>query len=120
MCVVSNSSEADEELDGTEAILPLVVGTTGTPPAPPTPPPGPPPPPPPKPAAPAPPPPPEIGARPPNRKGGTLHRRSSSGSDLSYGSEVHKAKLKPFFWDKVAASPSRSMVWNEIISGSFE
>ncbi|CAL1393897.1 unnamed protein product [Linum trigynum] len=31
-----------------------------------------------------------------------------------------KAKLKPFFWDKVMASPNRSMVWHDISSGSFQ
>ncbi|CAI0550492.1 unnamed protein product [Linum tenue] len=33
---------------------------------------------------------------------------------------AQKAKLKPFFWDKVMASPSRSMVWHEISGGSFQ
>ncbi|CAI0460719.1 unnamed protein product, partial [Linum tenue] len=31
-----------------------------------------------------------------------------------------KAKLKPFFWDKVMASPNRSMVWHDISGGSFQ
>ncbi|CAN6457945.1 unnamed protein product [Victoria cruziana] len=31
-----------------------------------------------------------------------------------------KAKLKPFFWDKVLANPSHSMVWHQIREGSFQ
>ncbi|CAN1224303.1 Formin-like protein 5 [Linum grandiflorum] len=31
-----------------------------------------------------------------------------------------KAKLKPFFWDKVMANPDQSMVWHQIKSGSFQ
>ncbi|KAF2314244.1 hypothetical protein GH714_024438 [Hevea brasiliensis] len=31
-----------------------------------------------------------------------------------------KAKLKPFFWDKVLANPDHSMVWHQIKSGSFQ
>ncbi|KAL6999397.1 Formin-like protein 5 [Sarracenia purpurea var. burkii] len=31
-----------------------------------------------------------------------------------------KTKLKPFFWDKVLASPDHSMVWDQIKSGSFQ
>ncbi|KAJ1441921.1 Formin, FH2 domain [Sesbania bispinosa] len=31
-----------------------------------------------------------------------------------------KAKLKPFFWDKVQANSDHSMVWNQIKSGSFQ
>ncbi|XP_010267817.1 PREDICTED: formin-like protein 5 [Nelumbo nucifera] len=31
-----------------------------------------------------------------------------------------KTKLKPFFWDKVLASPDQSMVWHQISSGSFQ
>ncbi|XP_038713299.1 formin-like protein 3 [Tripterygium wilfordii] len=51
------------------------------------------------------------------------HRRGSSGSaqgedDSESGSQ--KAKLKPFFWDKVLANPDKSMVWHEIKAGSFQ
>ncbi|CAN0899891.1 Formin-like protein 5 [Linum grandiflorum] len=31
-----------------------------------------------------------------------------------------KAKLKPFFWDKVLANPDQSMVWHQIKAGSFQ
>ncbi|XP_065035480.1 formin-like protein 5 isoform X2 [Musa acuminata AAA Group] len=34
--------------------------------------------------------------------------------------DAPKTKLKPFFWDKVLADPDRSMVWNQIKSGSFQ
>ncbi|RZR78963.1 hypothetical protein BHM03_00004525 [Ensete ventricosum] len=44
-----------------------------------------------------------------------------SSSDFSVSSDsAPKAKLKPFFWDKVLADPDRSMVWNQIKSGSFQ
>ncbi|XP_051213098.1 formin-like protein 18 [Lolium perenne] len=31
-----------------------------------------------------------------------------------------KTKLKPFFWDKVAASPDQAMVWDQLKAGSFQ
>ncbi|XP_019183461.1 PREDICTED: formin-like protein 5 [Ipomoea nil] len=31
-----------------------------------------------------------------------------------------KTKLKPFFWDKVLASPDHAMVWHQIKTGSFQ
>ncbi|KAJ7948501.1 Formin-like protein [Quillaja saponaria] len=34
--------------------------------------------------------------------------------------DAPKTKLKPFFWDKVQASPDHSMVWSQIKSGSFQ
>ncbi|KAG0499450.1 hypothetical protein HPP92_004141 [Vanilla planifolia] len=40
-------------------------------------------------------------------------------SDASGGISA-KTKLKPFFWDKVAANPDQSMVWHQIKSGSFQ
>ncbi|XVE80281.1 hypothetical protein DITRI_Ditri14bG0127600 [Diplodiscus trichospermus] len=45
-----------------------------------------------------------------------------SGEGSGSGDDAHapKAKLKPFFWDKVAANPDHSMVWNQIKSGSFQ
>lgn len=42
------------------------------------------------------------------------------GDDLQNDSEAPKAKLKPFFWDKVLATPNHSMVWHEISTGSFQ
>ncbi|KAK4420521.1 Formin-like protein 5 [Sesamum alatum] len=84
------------------------------------------PPPPPKPRAPAPPPPPNV-HRPPNppvpaKPPPPHHRRSSTGgtSVLSDESDAPKTKLKPFFWDKVLASPDQTMVWHEIKAGSFQ
>jgi hypothetical protein len=34
--------------------------------------------------------------------------------------DSNKTKLKPFFWDKVAASPDQAMVWDQIKAGSFQ
>lgn len=90
------------------------------------PPPGPPPPP--KPPGPRPPPPPK-GARPPPMppkgvRGGAPHHRghsiSSDADESDSESGAPKAKLKPFFWDKVMANPDQSMVWHEIKAGSFQ
>ncbi|KAL4383378.1 hypothetical protein GQ457_15G012260 [Hibiscus cannabinus] len=71
----------------------------------------------------APPPPPPKGARappmPPKSKVGPLGGRKHSGSDGDSDSS-QKAKLKPFFWDKVAATGDQSMVWHEIRGGSFQ
>ncbi|KAJ6366429.1 hypothetical protein OIU77_002916 [Salix suchowensis] len=90
------------------------------------PPPGPPPPPPV--VAPRPPAPPKVGRAPPvpPSKGklkpsplGPHRQNSSEGDDLD-SEEAPKAKLKPFFWDKVVANRNHSMVWDEISSGSFQ
>ncbi|XP_038995976.1 formin-like protein 3 [Hibiscus syriacus] len=70
----------------------------------------------------APPPPPPKGVRPPpppKSKAGPLGARKQSGSDGDSDSS-QKAKLKPFFWDKVTASADQSMVWHEIHGGSFQ
>ncbi|KAL8264321.1 hypothetical protein R6Q59_022451 [Mikania micrantha] len=94
------------------------------PPPPPPPRGGPPPPQPPsKPAGPRPPPPPGAGALPPRPPGAyqrpprPLEESSHSSSDEA---DASKAKLKPFFWDKVMANPDQSMVWHQIKSGSFQ
>ncbi|XP_019193074.1 PREDICTED: formin-like protein 3 [Ipomoea nil] len=68
-----------------------------------------------------PPPPPKLGggpkcAPPP----GPNHKGHNSGSEGTEAGESPKAKLKPFFWDKVNASPNTSMVWHEIRGGSFQ
>jgi hypothetical protein len=34
--------------------------------------------------------------------------------------DSNKTKLKPFFWDKVNASPNQAMVWDQIKAGSFQ
>ncbi|CAN1843853.1 Formin-like protein 11 [Linum perenne] len=87
------------------------------PPPPPPPPPraNPPPPPPPKPCA---PPPPKSKLRP--SRLGPKRGNNDGTSDADDESEAPKAKLKPFFWDKVMASPNHSMVWHEIGDGSFQ
>ncbi|KAG6423476.1 hypothetical protein SASPL_113872 [Salvia splendens] len=52
---------------------------------------------------------------------GPHHRRNSTNDSIdSDDSMAPKAKLKPFFWDKVMASPDHSMVWHEIKAGSFQ
>nr|XP_043607288.1 formin-like protein 5 [Erigeron canadensis] len=77
-------------------------------------------PPPPPPSITAPPPPPKLegnagGPPPPPRRLGASIRppRRIDQADAS------KAKLKPFFWDKVMAKPDQQMVWDKIKSGSF-
>ncbi|CAK7355377.1 unnamed protein product [Dovyalis caffra] len=84
------------------------------------PPPGPPPPPPA--AAPRPPAPPKVARAPPAPppKGKMKPSPSDHIEDDLDGEGAPKAKLKPFFWDKVAANPDHSMVWNEISAGSFQ
>lgn len=72
----------------------------------------------------APPPPPKIGRpHPPNPpKLGILPKHGPHGKNRKGAGESdnQKAKLKPFFWDKVLADPDHSMVWNEIKAGSFQ
>ncbi|XP_012572630.1 formin-like protein 5 isoform X2 [Cicer arietinum] len=96
--------------------------------------PGPPPPPPPaqhgaKPGPRPPPPPPKSGVAPPRPSTGSkVDRPSASGPKATMdaeagaegGADAPKAKLKPFFWDKVQANSDQSMVWNQIKSGSFQ
>ncbi|XP_009628674.1 formin-like protein 3 [Nicotiana tomentosiformis] len=125
-----NPFEAESKMSKPEmnanahASLPLPPGKSAPPPPSP-------PPPPPKPPAPRPPPPPKV-VRPPNPpKPGMAkplplgaHQRGRSsgdgGSDSLGESDAPKAKLKPFFWDKVLANPDHSMVWHEIKAGSFQ
>lgn len=85
--------------------------------------------PPPPPPRPSPPPPPKVVRPPPippKSKPSPLgpHHRgcSASGStgETDGESGAPKAKLKPFFWDKVIASSDQTMVWNEIKAGSFQ
>lgn len=128
--------------------LPSSNSATPAPPAPPPPaPPKPPktaagPPPPPPPALPGtkkgagapPPPPPQSGngpgpPRPPPPMGGVkgrgplvIHKKAraaESGAADSDGGAA-KAKLKPFFWDKVQANSDQTMVWNQLKAGSFQ
>ncbi|KAK4716645.1 hypothetical protein R3W88_014983 [Solanum pinnatisectum] len=122
-----NSSEAEAKIDAPVNALPLPPGKSAPPP------PEAPPPPPPKPPAPMPPPPPKAARPPPNppKLGnppkplplGAHRRRSSSageGTEPSDDPDGPKAKLKPFFWDKVLANPDHSMVWHDIKAGSFQ
>ncbi|KAL4336063.1 hypothetical protein GQ457_07G013830 [Hibiscus cannabinus] len=90
---------------------PKPPGAGPSPPAPPGAPPGPPPPVPPGPKAPKVP----IGLQ------GTPNATSGEGSNAAgNGANASKAKLKPFFWDKVAAKPDHAMVWTQIKAGSFQ
>ncbi|XP_071907013.1 formin-like protein 3 isoform X1 [Coffea arabica] len=131
--VVDSSTETqstkltNDASENVNSLLPLPPGRPALPR------PGPPPPPPPKPPAPAPPPPPKVARPPPNppkpsnlgrpSPPGANNPRSSSGgntSELSGESDAPKAKLKPFFWEKVPANPDHSMVWHDIKAGSFQ
>ncbi|KAK8630246.1 hypothetical protein V6N13_079049 [Hibiscus sabdariffa] len=58
--------------------------------------------------------------RPPSGPQRTMNAISGEGSGSADDGNAPKAKLKPFFWDKVAANPEHSMVWNQIKSGSFQ
>nr|KYP53459.1 Formin-like protein 5 [Cajanus cajan] len=84
--------------------------------------PGPPPPPPPAPASTRPgPPPPPPPAPASTRPGPPPPPPPAPASTRPAGeADAPKAKLKPFFWDKVQANPDQSMVWNQIKSGSFQ
>ncbi|MBA0620876.1 hypothetical protein Godav_006543 [Gossypium davidsonii] len=53
----------------------------------------------------------------PKPPGSDATQRSASGDDAD---SAQKAKLKPFFWDKVKADSGQSMVWHEIRGGSFQ
>ncbi|KAF8391461.1 hypothetical protein HHK36_023766 [Tetracentron sinense] len=53
----------------------------------------------------------------PNHPGNTA---ASGGLGSKGETEAPKAKLKPFFWDKVLANPDHSMVWHQLSSGSFQ
>lgn len=74
----------------------------------------------------APPPPPKLGgnagAPPPPPLRGSVARPLSAALRLRRTEQVDasKAKLKPFFWDKVMAKPDQQMVWDKIRSGSFQ
>lgn len=79
------------------------------------------PPPPPPPVGGVPPPrPPTLGLRPPRPSTHGPHHPSSSAPSEGDEAGAPKAKLKPFFWDKVLANPDHSMVWHQIKSGSFQ
>ncbi|XP_022716970.1 formin-like protein 5 [Durio zibethinus] len=58
--------------------------------------------------------------RPPSVPQRTPNAITGEGSGSGDDANAPKAKLKPFFWDKVAANPDHSMVWNQIKSGSFQ
>lgn len=80
--------------------------------------PGPPPPPPMKPGPRAPPRPPSTGLKPPRRS--PLGPNASTSASTEEEDTDAKAKLKPFFWDKVQANTDQSMVWHHVKAGSFQ
>ncbi|XP_061341824.1 formin-like protein 5 [Gastrolobium bilobum] len=100
-------------------------GSGGPKPPPPPPPgakPGPRPPPPPKGGVGPPRAPPPIGPKGPRPLAGVPKPQGKVG-DASEGdadADAPKAKLKPFFWDKVQANSDQTMVWNQIKAGSFQ
>ncbi|XWS27905.1 hypothetical protein CRYUN_Cryun25bG0020400 [Craigia yunnanensis] len=59
-------------------------------------------------------------SRPPSGPQRTPNAISGEGSGSGDDANAPRTKLKPFFWDKVAANPDHSMVWNQIKSGSFQ
>ncbi|XP_076889645.1 uncharacterized protein LOC143540483 [Bidens hawaiensis] len=72
---------------------------------------------------PAPPPPPSGGRPPPKPPGPGFKSARSNSSEPGEvdGDDANKAKLKPFFWDKVnMANPDQAMVWSQIRAGSFQ
>ncbi|KAJ0112718.1 hypothetical protein Patl1_02081 [Pistacia atlantica] len=117
----SSPSEApsSEAAAGLDKKPPPPPPTPGPPPPPPCPRPRPKAPPPPPPKVPVPPPKPIPGKKQPSPLG--PHRQArSEGGELDNQSGAAKTKLKPFFWDKVLASPDHAMVWHEINAGSFQ
>lgn len=76
-----------------------------------------PPPPPPQGSSGAPPRPPPLGLKPIRPPLGSSKLSPSASFEEA---DAPKAKLKPFFWDKVLANPDHSMVWHQIKSGSFQ
>lgn len=47
-------------------------------------------------------------------------KKSGNKADTDADSSEAKTKLKPFFWDKVTANANKSMVWDDLKSGSFK
>ncbi|KAI3768918.1 hypothetical protein L6452_00014 [Arctium lappa] len=100
---------------------PLRAPSARRPPPPPPPSGGAPPPPPPLKEGPRPPPPPGGGRAPPRPPGGGFKTsRHTFGPGDPDADDSNKAKLKPFFWDKVMATPDQAMVWHQIRAGSFQ
>ncbi|GAB2285304.1 Formin-like protein 5 [Dionaea muscipula] len=119
---IEGGPDASSSNNNNDSVPSLKLETSSDPPPPP---PKAPPPPPPK-AGPRPPPPPKVVRPPPpmplkaagNRRG---HASSGEGVEVTGGDPgAPRTKLKPFFWDKVLASPEHSMVWDEIRAGSFQ
>uniref|UniRef100_A0A2P2JAD4 Formin-like protein n=1 Tax=Rhizophora mucronata TaxID=61149 RepID=A0A2P2JAD4_RHIMU len=74
-------------------------------------------------APPQPPPPLAMGSRVPRPPAGSKlpsNSASAESAGVEGDADAPKAKLKPFFWDKVLANPDHSMVWHQIKSGSFQ
>ncbi|TVU32673.1 hypothetical protein EJB05_24416 [Eragrostis curvula] len=59
----------------------------------------------------------------PSPVGSSRSEGSSAGEQTSESSETEvnapRAKLRPFYWDKVLANPDQSMAWHDIKFGSF-
>ncbi|KAL2476221.1 Formin-like protein 5 [Abeliophyllum distichum] len=64
--------------------------------------------------------PPLVGFKPPRPPLLGPNHLSTSTSTEGGDAGAPKAKLKPFFWDKVLANPDHTMVWHQIKSGSFQ
>lgn len=51
---------------------------------------------------------------------GNSHHMQSDSSKANVDTDNAKAKLKPFFWEKVTTNPDQSMVWHQLKAGSFQ
>ncbi|KAK4255636.1 hypothetical protein QN277_008612 [Acacia crassicarpa] len=54
------------------------------------------------------------------RKKSIAEGSGGGAADSEGGADSQKAKLKPFFWDKVQANSDETMVWNQLEGGSFQ
>jgi hypothetical protein len=51
-------------------------------------------------------------------EGSSASEQTSESSEAEVGAP--RAKLRPFYWDKVRANPNQSMAWHDIKFGSFQ
>jgi hypothetical protein len=51
-------------------------------------------------------------------EGSPASEQASESSEAEVGAP--RAKLRPFYWDKVRANPNQSMAWHDIKFGSFQ
>uniref|UniRef100_A0A0E0IHC1 Formin-like protein n=1 Tax=Oryza nivara TaxID=4536 RepID=A0A0E0IHC1_ORYNI len=56
----------------------------------------------------------------PRARGPPPFKKSPGAAAAAAQADPNKAKLKPFFWDKVTANPNQAMVWDQIKAGSFQ